>query len=150
LIGAERYLTPELKEKEAIVLNAQQDRVSREVEILHELQGRVARAAPGLLACAEAIGELDALASLAESGVDLGWARPEVNPGSRLVIEAGRHPMVESAVGPENFVPNDTVLDPDHEQIVVLTGPNMAGKSTYLRQVALMVLLAQCGSLVPA
>ena len=150
LTGAERYLTPELKEKEAIVLSAQQDRVSREVEILHELQGRVAQAAPGLLASAEAIGELDALASLAEAGVDLRWARPEVNPGSRLVIEGGRHPMVESAVGPENFVPNDTVLDPDQEQIVVLTGPNMAGKSTYLRQVALIVLLAQCGSLVPA
>jgi len=150
LIGAERYLTPELKEKEAIVLNAQQDRVGREVEILHELQSQVAQAASALLTCAEAVGELDALASLAEAGVDLRWVRPNVNPGSRLVIEGGRHPMVESSVGHENFVPNDTVLDPDQEQIVVLTGPNMAGKSTYLRQVALIVLLAQCGSLVPA
>ena len=150
LIGAERYLTAELKEKEAIVLNAQQDRVGREVEILHELQGRVAKAASGLLTCAEGVGELDALASLAEAGVDLRWVRPDVNPGSRLVIEDGRHPMVQSSVGHENFVANDTVLDPDQEQIVVLTGPNMAGKSTYLRQVALIVLLAQCGSLVPA
>jgi len=150
LVGAERYLTPELKEKEAIVLNAQQDRVGREVEILQGLQNRVAQAASSLLTCAEAVGELDALASLAEAGVDLRWVRPNVNPGSRLVIEGGRHPMVESSVGHENFVPNDTVLDPDQEQIVVLTGPNMAGKSTYLRQVALIVLLAQCGSLVPA
>ena len=150
LVGAERYLTPELKEKEAIVLNAQQDRVGREVEILQGLQNRVAQAASSLLTCAEAVGELDALASLAEAGVDLRWVRPDVNPGSRLVIEGGRHPMVESSVGHENFVPNDTVLDPDQEQIVVLTGPNMAGKSTYLRQVALIVLLAQCGSLVPA
>ncbi len=150
LTGGERYLTPELKEREAIVLNALQDRVARELEVLRELQAKVGAAAPGLLACAEAIGELDALASLAEAGRDLRWVRPEVSAGLRLLIEAGRHPTVEAAVGFERFVANDTVLDPDLEQIVVLTGPNMAGKSTYLRQVALIVLLAQCGSLVPA
>jgi len=150
LTGAERYLTPDLKEREAVVLNAQQDRVARELEILRELQGKVAAAAPGLLACAEAVGELDALAALAEAGVDLRWVRPEVTAGLRLLIEAGRHPMVEASVGFDRFVANDTLLDPDAEQIVVLTGPNMAGKSTYLRQVALIVLLAQCGSLVPA
>jgi DNA mismatch repair protein MutS len=150
LTGAERYLTPDLKEREAVVLNAQQDRVGRELEILRELQGKVAAAAPGLLACAEAVGELDALASLAEAGVDLRWVRPEVTAGLRLLIEAGRHPMVEASVGFDRFVANDTLLDPDDGQVVVLTGPNMAGKSTYLRQVALIVLLAQCGSLVPA
>lgn len=150
LTGAERYLTPELKEKEAVVLNALQDRVDRELEILRELQRRVAQAAPDLLACAAAIGELDALASLAEAGADLGWVRPGVSTGLRLAIEGGRHPMVEASVGREDFVANDTLLDPAREQIVVLTGPNMAGKSTYLRQVALIVLLAQCGSLVPA
>jgi len=150
LTGAERYLTPELKEREAIVLNALQDRAARELEVLRELQGRVAAAVPVLLACAEAIGELDALASLAEAGRDQRWVRPEVTAGLRLMIEAGRHPMVEAAVGFERFVANDTVLDPDGEQVVVLTGPNMAGKSTYLRQVALIVLLAQCGSMVPA
>jgi DNA mismatch repair protein MutS len=150
LTGAERYLTPELKEREAVVLNAQQDRVAREMEILRLLQGRVAEAAPGLLACAEAVGELDALASLAEAGVDQRWVRPEVTAGLRLLIESGRHPMVEASVGFDRFVANDTLLDPDAEQVVVLTGPNMAGKSTYLRQVALIVLLAQCGSLVPA
>jgi len=150
LTGAERYLTPELKEKEAIVLNALQDRVDRELEILRELQRRVAHAAPDLLSCAAAIGELDALASLAETGADLGWVRPGVSTGLRLAIEGGRHPMVEASLGREDFVPNDTVLDPSREQIIVLTGPNMAGKSTYLRQVALIVLLAQSGSLVPA
>lgn len=150
LTGAERYLTPELKEKEAVVLNALQDRVDRELEILRDLQRRVAQAAPDLLTCAAAIGELDALASLAEAGTDLGWVRPGVSDGLRLAIAGGRHPMVEASVGTADFVPNDTVLDPAHEQIVVLTGPNMAGKSTYLRQVALIVLLAQCGSLVPA
>jgi len=150
LTGAERYLTPELKEKEAIVLNAQQDRVQRELEILRALQAKVAEAAPGLLACAQAIGELDALISLAEVAVDLGWSRPQVTTDLRLRVEQGRHPMVEAAVGMGNFVPNDTVLDPDQDQIVILTGPNMAGKSTYLRQVALIVLLAQCGSFVPA
>ena len=150
LTGAERYLTPELKEREAIVLNAQQDRSAREQEILRELQSRVAGAAPALLNTAEAIGELDALASLAEAGTDLDWTRPEISAGTRLLIEGGRHPIVEAAVGAGNFVLNDTVLDADHEQIVVITGPNMAGKSTYLRQVALIVLLAQCGSLVPA
>jgi DNA mismatch repair protein MutS len=149
LTGGERYLTPELKEREAVVLNAQQDRAARELELLRQLQGRIAGAAPGLLACAEAIGELDALASLAEAGVDQRWVRPEVTAGLRLLVQGGRHPMVEASVGFDRFVPNDTVLDPDGEQVVVLTGPNMAGKSTYLRQVALIVLLAQCGSLVP-
>ncbi|HKF77814.1 MAG TPA: DNA mismatch repair protein MutS [Candidatus Dormibacteraeota bacterium] len=150
LTGAERYLTPELKEREAVVLNALQDRAARELEILRELQRRVAEAAPALFPCAEAAGELDALASLAEAGADLGWVRPEVTAGLRLQVRAGRHPMVEAAVGFDRFVANDTLLDPDREQVVVLTGPNMAGKSTYLRQVALIVLLAQCGSLVPA
>ena len=150
LSGAERYLTPELKEREAVVLNDQADRVARELEILRDLQGRVAEAAPGLLACADAIGELDALVALAEAGVDQRWVRPEVTAGLRLLVEGGRHPMVEASVGFDRFVANDTLLDPDAGQIVVLTGPNMAGKSTYLRQVALIVLLAQCGSLVPA
>jgi DNA mismatch repair protein MutS len=150
LTGAERYITPELKTQEAVVLNAQQDRLAREQQILRELQGRVAEAASGLLACAEAVGDLDALAALAEAASDLAWVRPEVSTGRLLAIESGRHPVVEQAVGSGNFVANHTRLDPDREQIVILTGPNMAGKSTYLRQVALIVLLAQCGSFVPA
>lgn len=150
LTGGERYVTPELKEREAIVLNAQQDRVSREHEVLAALGERVGRSASLLLGTADAIGDLDATAALAEAATDRNWTRPEVSTGLRLAIAEGRHPLVEAAVGAGNFVPNDTLLDPDWEQIVVLTGPNMAGKSTYLRQVALIVLLAQCGSFVPA
>jgi DNA mismatch repair protein MutS len=150
LTNAERYITPELKEREAVVLNAQQERVARELEVLHALAGRVKEAAPHLLATADAVGDLDALQSLAEAAGDLGWARPAVSVGHRLEIDGGRHPIVEQAVGHGGFVPNDTVLDPEQDQIIVLTGPNMAGKSTYLRQVALIVLLAQCGSFVPA
>jgi DNA mismatch repair protein MutS len=150
LTGAERYITPELKERETVVLNAQQDRVTRELEVLKDLSRMVAEAAAGLLATADAAGDLDALASLAETAADLGWVRPEVSAGRRLQVVAGRHPVVEQSVGTGNFVPNDTLLDPEDRQVVVLTGPNMAGKSTYLRQVALIVLLAQSGSFVSA
>jgi DNA mismatch repair protein MutS len=150
LTGGERYLTPELKEKEAIVLNAQQDRAAREQQVLRALGERVAGSASVLLATADAIGDLDALGALAEAAEALDWTRPEVSAGLRIEVAGGRHPVVEVSAGPGNFVPNDTLLDPDQEQIVVLTGPNMAGKSTYLRQVALIVLLAQCGSFVPA
>jgi DNA mismatch repair protein MutS len=150
LTGAERYLTPELKEKEAIVLNAQQDRATREQQVLRALGELVARSAPALLATADSIGDLDALTAFAESADALDWTRPEVSTGLRIAVTGGRHPVVEVSAGAGNFVPNDTLLDPDQDQIVVLTGPNMAGKSTYLRQVALIVLLAQCGSFVPA
>jgi DNA mismatch repair protein MutS len=150
LTGAERYLTPELKEKEAIVLNAQQDRATREQQVLRALGELVARSAPPLLATADSIGDLDALTAFAESADALDWTRPEVSTGLRIAVTGGRHPVVEVSAGAGNFVPNDTLLDPDQDQIVVLTGPNMAGKSTYLRQVALIVLLAQCGSFVPA
>jgi DNA mismatch repair protein MutS len=150
LVGAERYLTPELKEREAVVLNAQHEITSREAQVLRALGDQVAAAAPSLLATAAAIGELDALASLADAGRDLGWTQPEVHAGLRLCIEGGRHPLVEAGLPARSFVCNDVLLDPEREQIVVLTGPNMAGKSTYLRQVGLIVLLAQCGSLVPA
>lgn len=150
LTGAERYITPELKEREAIVLNAQQVSVAREQEIHAELSRRVAGQAAPLLATAQALGELDALAALASAADANGWRRPHVSLGTRLEILAGRHPLVESALPPGSFVPNDVVLDADRDQIVILTGPNMAGKSTYLRQVALIVLLAQCGSFVPA
>lgn len=150
LTGAERYITPELKTQETVVLNAQQDRLARELEIVRELQSRIGAAAPLLFTCAEAIGDLDALAALADAAFDLGWTRPDVAAGVVLDIRDGRHPVVEQAVGASNFVANDVRLDPDEEQVVILTGPNMAGKSTYLRQVALIVLLAQCGSFVPA
>jgi DNA mismatch repair protein MutS len=150
LTGAERYITPEMKEREAIVLSAQQDTVAREQEIVRLLCDSVASQASELLAAAQAAAELDAVRSLAEAAADLGWVRPEVTQDLRLEVAGGRHPVVEAALPPGSFVPNDLLLDPDGEQVVVLTGPNMAGKSTYLRQAALIVLLAQCGSFVPA
>ena len=150
LTGGERYITPELKEREAVVLGAQQQQAARELEVLRSLHDQVAAAAAGLHRGAQAAGEVDALRSLAAAAGGLGWTRPEVNAGLSLLIRAGRHPLVEGALPAGTFVPNDLELDPAREQVVVLTGPNMAGKSTFLRQAALIVLLAQCGSFVPA
>jgi DNA mismatch repair protein MutS len=150
LTGAERYLTPELKEKEAIVLTAQERIAARELEILRDLGAKVAASATALRTSAHAIGGVDAVMSLAVAAADLGWRRPEVNAGLRLSVKGGRHPLVEHSLPAGVFVANDLELDPDSEQITILTGPNMAGKSTYLRQAAVIVLLAQCGSFVPA
>ena len=150
LTGAERYITPEMKEQEAVVLNAQHDALAREQEVLRDLCDQVAASAEPLLSTAEALGDLDALAALAETASALGWVRPEVSAGLELRINGGRHAVVEAALPAGSFVANDVELDPNGQQVVVLTGPNMAGKSTYLRQVALIVLLAQCGSFVPA
>ena len=150
LTGAERYLTPELKEKEAIVLTAQERIAQRELEILHDLGSGVAESASILRSSAQAIGMIDALLSLAVTAAELGWRRPELNAALRLSIKGGRHPLVERGLPAGIFVPNDLELDPEGDQIVILTGPNMAGKSTYLRQAAVIVLLAQCGSFVPA
>jgi DNA mismatch repair protein MutS len=150
LVGGERYITPELKEQEAIVLTAQERIAARELEILHELREAVAGSAPLLRETAHAMGMVDALLSLAAAAAEHGWRRPEVNAGVQLNIKGGRHPLVERGLPAGVFVANDLELDPDGAQIVVLTGPNMAGKSTYLRQAAMIVLLAQCGSFVPA
>ena len=150
LTGGERYVTPELKEKEAVVLSAQERTAARELEILQQLSESVAAVAPSLRDSADAIGVVDALLSLATAAAEHEWRRPEVNAGLRLSIKGGRHPLVERGLPARAFVPNDLELDPDSEQIVILTGPNMAGKSTYLRQAAMIVLLAQCGSFVPA
>jgi DNA mismatch repair protein MutS len=150
LTGAERYLTPELKEREAIVLTAQERIAQRELEILHDLGSAVAESASILRSSAQAIGMIDALLSLAVAAAEQGWRRPEVNAALRLSIRGGRHPLVERGLPAGVFVPNDLELDPQRDQIVILTGPNMAGKSTYLRQAAVIVLLAQCGSFVPA
>ena len=150
LTGGERYITPELKEREAVVLSAQERIAARELEILQDLANAVAEAAPSLRASARAIGMIDALVSLAAAASEHDWRRPEVNAGVRLSIQGGRHPLVETALPSGVFVANDLELDPDGAQIVILTGPNMAGKSTYLRQAAIIVLLAQCGSFVPA
>jgi DNA mismatch repair protein MutS len=150
LTGAERYLTPELKEKEAVVLTAQERIAQRELELLRDLGAAVAESSSILRSSAQAIGMIDALLSLAATAAEHAWRRPEVNAGVKLSIKVGRHPLVERGLPAGVFVPNDLELDPDGDQIVILTGPNMAGKSTYLRQAAVIVLLAQCGSFVPA
>ena len=150
LTGAKRYLTPELKEKEAIVLTAQERVAAREVEILRDLGLRIAESAPKLRASAQAIGSIDAVRSLAVTAARERWRRPKVNAGLVLSIKGGRHPLVERHLAEGAFVANDLELDPDDQQITILTGPNMAGKSTFLRQAAVIVLLAQCGSFVPA
>jgi DNA mismatch repair protein MutS len=150
LTGAERYLTPELKEKEAVVLTAQERIAAREVEILRDLGGKVAASAPALRTTAQAIGSIDAVRSLAVAALHERWRRPTVNAGLVLRIKGGRHPLVERHLADGAFVANDLELDPDGQQITILTGPNMAGKSTFLRQAAVIVLLAQCGSFVPA
>src|SRR5690242_9907774 len=150
LTGGERYITPELKEKEAIVLSAQERTAARELELIGELCRTVAESGPALRATGQALGAADALRSLASSAAEYGWRRPVVNAGLQIRIKAGRHPLVERSLPAGVFVPNDLDLDAESAQIVILTGPNMAGKSTYLRQAALIVLLAQCGSFVPA
>jgi DNA mismatch repair protein MutS len=150
LTGGERYITPELKEKEGIVLSAQERIVARELEILEDLGRQVGESSASLRSSAHAIGMIDALLSLALAAAEHQWRRPEVNAGLRLSIKGGRHPLVERSLPSGVFVANDLELDPEGAQIVILTGPNMAGKSTYLRQAAVIVLLAQCGSFVPA
>lgn len=150
LANAERFITPELKEKEELVLGAQEKLAEREYELFLAVRDEVARQAPRLLAAARTIATLDVLCSLAQVAVARHYTCPEVNESDEIRIEQGRHPVVETVVPGGRFVPNDTWLNNRERQIIVLTGPNMAGKSTYLRQVALIVLLAQMGSFVPA
>ncbi|HEY3397744.1 MAG TPA: DNA mismatch repair protein MutS [Armatimonadota bacterium] len=150
LTNGERYVTPELKEQEAKVLGAQERSQGLEYDLFCELRLETARYAPQVLATARALAALDALQSLAQVALDYHYARPTVDDSDRLEITAGRHPLVERLHEEEPFVPNDAHLDCTENQLLVITGPNMAGKSTYLRQVALIVLLAQMGSFVPA
>ncbi|HHV55624.1 MAG TPA: DNA mismatch repair protein MutS [Firmicutes bacterium] len=150
LAGGERFITPELKEKEELVLGAQERMAEREYELFLALRQEVAEQAPRLLAAARVVATVDVLASLAQVAVTRQYVEPEVDGGDEIRIEGGRHPVVETVIPGGRFVPNDTLLNNRERQIVILTGPNMAGKSTYLRQVALIVLLAQIGSFVPA
>ncbi|HUF78655.1 MAG TPA: DNA mismatch repair protein MutS, partial [Thermoanaerobaculia bacterium] len=150
LVGAERYVTPEIKELEERILSAEERQLALEAEHFRRLVAEVVRSGPQLSRAAAAVGSLDALAAFAEVAARRRYVEPIMAPaGSPIVIVEGRHPVVEAAAA-EPFVPNDAALDPESSQIVVLTGPNMGGKSTYLRQVALIVLMAQAGSFVPA
>ncbi len=149
LVNAERYITPEMKEYETLVLNAEERIREVETRLFRELCQQLARSGQQLLETARSIAELDALASLAEAAALNGYICPELSTDTRLDIRDGRHPVVEKMLTGERFVPNDAIFEPG-EIIRIITGPNMSGKSTFLRQVALIVLMAQMGSYVPA
>jgi DNA mismatch repair protein MutS len=150
LVNAERYITPELKEYESLILNAEERVADIEARLFREVVTRVAAAAARLLSTARALARLDVLAALAEVAARNNYARPALTDSGDIEIHAGRHPVVEQMADlGEPFVPNDARLS-DDERVLVITGPNMSGKSTFLRQTALIVLMAQIGSFVPA
>jgi len=149
LAGAERFITPELKEYETLILNAQERSAELEAQVFRQVCQEVALYASRLLSSARALARLDVSAALAEVAARNNYVRPLLTEENEIDIVAGRHPVVELTQREEPFVPNDAHLTSE-EQIIVLTGPNMAGKSTYLRQVALIALMAQMGSFVPA
>jgi DNA mismatch repair protein MutS len=156
LVAAERYFIPELKEKESLILNAEERQLEIEARIFHTVCAQVAAAARRLLRTAGTVAELDVYAALAEVALRNNYVRPQLTAGDEIEIIAGRHPVVELAqrgaqfLPTGQFVPNDVRLSNDEAQVTILTGPNMSGKSTTLRQVALIVLMAQIGSFVPA
>jgi DNA mismatch repair protein MutS len=150
LSNCERYVTAELQELERRVTTADERRRQLELDLFRRLRVRVHAAGVRIAAVARAVATLDAACSLAEVAARAGWTRPVVDDSRDLEIVAGRHPVVEAALREERFVPNDLTLAPDTASLCILTGPNMAGKSTVLRQVASIVLLAQMGSFVPA
>src|SRR5581483_4829955 len=149
LAGAERYVTAELKAYEAKVLGAEERIAAREAELLDALRRRVAAAIGRVHTTAALLAQLDVWAALADLAHREGYVRPEVNGGFAIALEGSRHPVVERMMGREAFIPNDLRLD-DAARVLVLTGPNMAGKSTLLRQLGLTVVLAQMGAFVPA
>lgn len=149
-VGGERFITPELKEIEGKILGADERARAREIELFGDLRAEVLAHVGAIQKTASALGALDTIAALAETARQRGYVRPDVDASGVLSIREGRHPVLDAAAGGERFVPNDTDLDADGRRFAVITGPNMAGKSTYLRQVALLVLLAQMGSYVPA
>ena len=150
LVGGERYVTPELKEYEAKIVGAEEKAKALEYEIFKTLREKTVAQTRPIQATASAIAALDALASFADRALALGYVRPEMHDGDALEIVAGRHPVIEQLPDAERFVPNDTRLDCSTNQIAIITGPNMAGKSTYIRQVAVIAIMAHAGSFVPA
>jgi DNA mismatch repair protein MutS len=150
LVNAERYITPELKEFENKVIGADEKRLELEYEIFSEIRNKVASQSRILLAAAAHLARLDYFACLAEAARRHRYALPDVNNSEEITITEGRHPVIERTLPAGRFVPNDIHLDQENEEVLIITGPNMAGKSTVLRQAALIVLMAQMGSFVPA
>ena len=153
LVGAERFITPELKEKESLVLNAETKINKLEYDIFTGIRNTINEHIDEIQSTSRAIAAVDVLASFAKVASRLGYVRPEVDDGFEIEIEKGRHPVIEQnqSGGTEGlFVSNDTYMNNTDSSMLIITGPNMAGKSTYMRQTALIVLMAQCGSFVPA
>ncbi len=149
LVSAERYVTPALKEAEAKILSAQERRLSIEYELFQEIRQKIAGQGSRIQKVAAILAEVDCLSSLGTIAQSYDYCRPELNLDNGIIIKEGRHPVVERSLD-EEFVPNDIKLDHQFSQLIIITGPNMAGKSTVLRQTALIVLMAQMGSFVPA
>ena len=150
LVGGERFFTPELKEYESILLNAQERMNDLEQSLFQQVCRQIAAMGQRIASTASGVGHIDVYAALAEGASRHGYVRPRLDNGSVIDIKEGRHPVVELTMPAGTFVPNDAYLSNEDAQVMLLTGPNMAGKSTYIRQVALIVLMAQIGSFVPA
>ncbi len=150
LVNAERFITQDMKEVEATIVNAQDKRCSMEYEIFCSVRDQVVQNARAILQVAGFVARIDTLQGLARAAVLNSYVKPEINQEQRISIEQGRHPVVEKMITAERYVPNSIELDNNENQVLLITGPNMAGKSTVLRQVALSVLMAQMGSFVPA
>ncbi|MBH0202003.1 MAG: DNA mismatch repair protein MutS [Nitrospira sp.] len=150
LVNAERFMTAELKELEERVTGAEAKLLAREQEVFIQLRSRLAQEAHRLDAMATTLAQLDVMAGLAEVAALYRYTKPTVTEGGAILIREGRHPVVDRLCTDSVFVPNDTMLDLEQNRLLIITGPNMAGKSTYLRQVALIILMAQIGSFVPA
>jgi DNA mismatch repair protein MutS len=149
LVNAERFITPEMKEYETLVLNAEERIREIELRLFKEVCATLSKSALKLLDTARALAELDVLSALGEVAALGGYSRPEVHEGSELEIHEGRHPVVEQSLMGDRYIPNDVIFE-NGEIVRIITGPNMSGKSTYLRQTALIALMAQIGSFVPA
>ena len=150
LANAERFVTPELKEKEALILEAEEKMVDLEYALFNELREQIAGNIPRLQKLAEQIAGIDVLRALADVASERGFVKPQLMDGYDLIVEQGRHPVVESVMQDSAFIANGTALRKEDASILLITGPNMAGKSTYMRQVALISIMAQIGSFVPA
>jgi DNA mismatch repair protein MutS len=150
LVNAERYITDELKSFETKVLNAEDQRAGLELEIFNEIRQLIANHKKNIQNVARFLARLDCLLNLAEVADQNNYCRPQMTNDGHIYIEDGRHPVVEKMITGERFVPNTVSMDNDSNQILIITGPNMAGKSTVLRQVALLVIMAQMGSFIPA
>ncbi len=150
LVGSERFFTIELKEMESKILNAHEEANSLQLKLYGNLIENFKRHTSLLLKISEIVSEIDVLQGLAKSAIENKFVRPDLNEDRKISIKDGRHPIVEFKNRDDSFIPNDTVLDMDKNLIHIITGPNMAGKSTYMRQIALIVIMAQIGSFVPA